>query len=318
MDLPVNTFKRAIRAAGSGADGLWCSLSQPLSRPRWWQARVSTGCCSTPSIRPTNCRWSCRNCRRPRRTVASDRAACRGTTWSHQALPRRRRADAADPVRADRRRGAQRRRLHALSAARACAVSAGPPARRGSAASRITPGARRRRFACWSRWRTRRAWTIWKRSSPWTASTACSSGPRTCMHGSGIPARPIIRTCAGHRRRHPAGTPNREGAGILTARRSRSRAWLECGALFVAVGVDLGLLARETEKLAAKVQAMGTRALASSTPARSRRTRRCWRSRSCSPADKDGVGAAGFLRRTVPRRVSLARANCACTSTQLV
>ena len=40
--------------------------------------------------------------------------------------------------------------------------------------------------------------------------------------------------------------------GILTSVEADARRWIDCGALFVAVGADLGLLARESEKLAAK------------------------------------------------------------------
>jgi 4-hydroxy-2-oxoheptanedioate aldolase len=40
--------------------------------------------------------------------------------------------------------------------------------------------------------------------------------------------------------------------GILTGVEADARRWLECGGLFVAVGADTGVLARETEKLAAK------------------------------------------------------------------
>jgi 4-hydroxy-2-oxoheptanedioate aldolase len=43
-----------------------------------------------------------------------------------------------------------------------------------------------------------------------------------------------------------------KAAGILFADESRLRRYLDLGALFVAVGVDLGILARETERLAAK------------------------------------------------------------------
>jgi 4-hydroxy-2-oxoheptanedioate aldolase len=45
--------------------------------------------------------------------------------------------------------------------------------------------------------------------------------------------------------------------GVLTSVEADARRWLECGALFVAVGADLGLLARETEKLAARFKASG-------------------------------------------------------------
>ncbi len=40
--------------------------------------------------------------------------------------------------------------------------------------------------------------------------------------------------------------------GILTGVEADARHWLETGAQFVAVGADIGILARETEKLAAK------------------------------------------------------------------
>jgi 4-hydroxy-2-oxoheptanedioate aldolase len=40
--------------------------------------------------------------------------------------------------------------------------------------------------------------------------------------------------------------------GILTPNESDARHWLECGALFVAVGADVGILARGAEALAAK------------------------------------------------------------------
>jgi 4-hydroxy-2-oxoheptanedioate aldolase len=43
--------------------------------------------------------------------------------------------------------------------------------------------------------------------------------------------------------------------GILTADEKLARRYLELGALFVAVGADVGLLARESEKLAAKFKA---------------------------------------------------------------
>jgi 4-hydroxy-2-oxoheptanedioate aldolase len=41
-------------------------------------------------------------------------------------------------------------------------------------------------------------------------------------------------------------------AGILTDNEQQARHWLELGALFVAVGSDVGLLARGADALAAK------------------------------------------------------------------
>ena len=43
--------------------------------------------------------------------------------------------------------------------------------------------------------------------------------------------------------------------GILTPNEADARHWLECGAQFVAVGSDLGILARGSEALAAKFKA---------------------------------------------------------------
>ena len=43
--------------------------------------------------------------------------------------------------------------------------------------------------------------------------------------------------------------------GILTPNEADARHWLECGALFVAVGADVGILARGAEALAAKFKA---------------------------------------------------------------
>jgi 4-hydroxy-2-oxoheptanedioate aldolase len=43
--------------------------------------------------------------------------------------------------------------------------------------------------------------------------------------------------------------------GILTPNEADARRWLDCGALFVAVGADVGILARGAEALAAKFKA---------------------------------------------------------------
>jgi 4-hydroxy-2-oxoheptanedioate aldolase len=43
--------------------------------------------------------------------------------------------------------------------------------------------------------------------------------------------------------------------GILTSDEANARHWLELGCQFVAVGADIGILARESEKLATKFKA---------------------------------------------------------------
>ena len=45
--------------------------------------------------------------------------------------------------------------------------------------------------------------------------------------------------------------------GILSSVEADARRWLDCGALFVAVGADIGLLARESEKLVARFKPSG-------------------------------------------------------------
>ena len=45
------------------------------------------------------------------------------------------------------------------------------------------------------------------------------------------------------------------GLSFLTPNEADARHWLDCGALFVAVGADVGILARGAEALAAKFKA---------------------------------------------------------------
>ena len=78
MDMPHNTFKAAIKD-GKLQIGLWCTLCSHIAA-EVVATPASTGCCSTPSIRPTRCPTSCATCRRC--SVAPPRRSCgrRGTT----------------------------------------------------------------------------------------------------------------------------------------------------------------------------------------------------------------------------------------------
>ena len=95
--------------------------------------------------------------------------------------------------------------------------------------------------------------TTSRRSARSKASTACSSARPTCTPRWATPARspipkvkPVIDEAI--RRIRKAG----KAPGILTPNEADARHWLGCGALFVAVGSDVGILARGAEALAAK------------------------------------------------------------------
>ena len=60
---------------------------------------------------------------------------------------------------------------------------------------------------------------------------------------------PRCRRRSGRHRAHPQGG---QGAGHPLRRRGQARRYLDLGALFVAVGVDTAILARETQALASR------------------------------------------------------------------
>ena len=258
MEIPINRLKRALQR-GPAADR---PLEQPrraTSPSRSSRAPDSTGCCSTPSTRRTSCTM-----------VHSQLQAMEGGTasavvrpaWNDAVILKRlldigvqsflvpfvQNADEAPP------RGGR----DALSARR-------HPRRRGHdareplrAQCRTTPrrandGDLRDRAARDPRARSRTS----RRSRRSTASTGCSSARAIWRRTSAISATTVIRTSAptiedaiarivqaGQDRRHP-------GAG-----RSRCAALARARLPFVAVGSDVGiLLARQSEALAATVQA---------------------------------------------------------------
>ena len=154
MDLPINSFKRAI-TSGRQQIGLWSSLANNIIGRDPGRCRASTGCCSTASTRPTSCRW-CSASSRPRLGHrAPDRPPALERRGDDQAVPRRRRADLADPLRPDPGGGRAGRGRRPLSAARHARLRLGlalVALRPGQAT--ITPAARRR-SASWCRSRPR-------------------------------------------------------------------------------------------------------------------------------------------------------------------
>ena len=142
---------------------------------------------------------------------------------------------------------------YALPARRACAASPAPRARRASAASRTTPSARTRRCACWCRSRRKAALDSIEAICAIDGVDGVFIGPadlHASMGYTGEIANPKVKPLIDDaiRRIRKAG----KAPGILTPNEADARHWLECGALFVAVGSDVGILARGAEALAAK------------------------------------------------------------------
>ena len=245
MDLPINSFKRAIKS-GRQQIGLWSSLANNVTRRDPGRLPGSTGCCSTASIPPTSRRWC----------YSQLQAATGGTAhpivrppWN-DAVMIKRLLDVGTqsfliPYVQTRRGGRAGRRRRALSAARHAWLRV----RLARVALRPDQGlpyaAARRSCACWSRSRPRRAWTISRRSPRSTGSTGCSSARATCPLPWAISATPghpdvqhvidstidRIKACG-------------KAPGILTGDVTLARRYIERGCLFTAVGADVGILVR--------------------------------------------------------------------------
>ena len=78
MDLPVNSFKRAIKA-GRQQIGLWCSLASNISVEIVAGSGFDWLLLDTEHS-PTSCRWSIASCRLPWRNSATRSCARPGTT----------------------------------------------------------------------------------------------------------------------------------------------------------------------------------------------------------------------------------------------
>ena len=180
--------------------------------------RSSSSGCSTSACRA----FSCRSCRTPdeaRRAVAATRYPPEGIRGVAV-------ADSRQPLRT--RQGLR----HAAPTPRSCV-------------DRAARNARRR--------------------SPNLEAIAAVDGDRRAVHrpersrGRSRPSRRqrAIPTCARRSTtRSPASARPGKFAGILAPVEADARHWLERGCLFVAVGSDVGLLARQSEALAREVQGM--------------------------------------------------------------
>ena len=118
MDLPTNHFKRAIKS-GQQQIGFWCSLASHISAEMlsgsgfdWLLLDTEHSPNEIPMVLQPAAGGGVR------RTGAPDRAHPLERHGGDQALPRRRRPDAADPQRADRRGSEAGGRGNPLSAAR--------------------------------------------------------------------------------------------------------------------------------------------------------------------------------------------------------
>ena len=252
MEMPVNQFKRAI-VAGQQQIGLWVSLANAYS------AEVVAGSGfdwllldgeHSPNDPPSVLAQLQAVGTLPH---VGDRASGMERQGADQALPRHRRAEPADSLRAERPRRPKRRWPPSVTRCAACAAWRASRVPRASAAWPTTPSAPTRSFACWCRSKRASAWTTSRRSRAPTESTACSSGPRILRRASGTWARSSTRrTSRRSTTRSSASARAASPPGILATDEATARKYIEWGTTFTAVGLDAMILARETEKLAAK------------------------------------------------------------------
>ena len=255
-DMPAQRLQARARR-GQIADRPVVEPVQQHRRGDHFRLAASTGCCSTPSIRPTKSRTSSRNCRRcsaaPRRRSSGRRGTMR--CWPSAALDI----------------GAQTLLFpyvqNAEEAKRAVASTRYPPQGiRGVVGCRAREPLRPRaglsdegqqpRSACWCR--SRRA-----RRSKELEAIAAVDGRRRRLHRpvrSGRLARPSRQSGApGGAGGHPGrGRAAEEAvgkpAGILTGNEEEARRYIDWGYLFVAVGADVGLLVARRRRAGKEVQ----------------------------------------------------------------
>ena len=252
MELPPNRFKRALKA-GRHADRPVVEPVQPhLGRgPR--RRRASTGCCSTPSTRPTSCRWSYSQLQA--RSAGPAHRVVRAALERHgddEAPARHRRAELPRPYVQTAAEAKPRGRGDPLSAGRRARLRR-HDARLALRPRQGLPRARRRgdlRAACRSRPRAR--WTTSRRSRGVEGVDGVFIGPgdlsaamghlgrdRPSRGGRGIEdAIRRIRACR-EGARHP--DRRREAGAAL------HRGWAACSSPSAA---DIGILVKGSEQLA--------------------------------------------------------------------
>ena len=182
----------------------------------------------------------------------ADRAAGLERRGADQALPRHRRADGAGSLRAERGGGAARGRRDALSAGGIRGVAAAARASRYGRVTGYLNKADERDLRAGAGRDPRRA-----RS---TRKDRQGRGRRRRVHravGSVGFARPSRQSAASRGAGGDEGRGHRlnelgKAAGILTGNEEEARRYIDWGYMFVAVGADIGLLARHADALAKK------------------------------------------------------------------
>ena len=245
MDMPRNTFKHAI-AEGKLQIGLWCSLCSNIAAEIVSRLPASTGSARYRAFAQRSARRarrSFRPCRRHR-----DAAIVR-PAWNDTVLIKRYLDIGAQTLLVPYVQNAE-------EAQRAVEATRYPPrgmrgvagASRASRYGRVTDYLKKAdaEICVLVQVETQeRARRSSRRSRRSTASTACSSGrpicpPRSAI--SAIPAMPSVQKAIQDAvtRLKKLGKP----AGILTGNEEEISRYIEWGYIFVAVGADVGLLAR--------------------------------------------------------------------------
>ena len=222
MDIAPQRLQARDRQGAKCRSGCGAA-SAAISPPRWCRIRASTGSCSTPSIRPTRCRISCRICRRCR---AAPRRAIVRPAWNDMVLIKRVLDIGAQTmlvaVRAERGGGAARGRGDALSAgghARHHRQRPRQPLRPGEG----LPEERVERDLRAGAGRDPRGAGSRSRRSPRSrASTACSSARPISRPRSATSATGASRGAGGARRRGEAAQEDRQAGRHPHAQRGRS------------------------------------------------------------------------------------------------
>jgi 4-hydroxy-2-oxoheptanedioate aldolase len=245
MELPANTFKRALKA-GKVQIGLWCSLSHTTRPSRRLGIRLI---CSIPSLaeRPESVPQQCRPPALPHASVVR-------VPWNDMVTIKR----FLDI-------GAQSILIHVQNADEAKTPS--PTRYRPRALRGVAGGTRATRFARVKDYakraheelcvlvqiETQQGLDNLEKIAAVEGVDGVFIGPADLHASLGYTGEtnnpkimPVIDDAI--RRIRKCG----KAPGILTGVEADARRWLDCGGLFVAVGADTGVLARGTEALAAK------------------------------------------------------------------
>ena len=251
MDMPRNAFKHAI-AAGKLQIGLWCSLCNPIAAEIVVALGLRLDAARHRAFAERSARHHVAVAGDPRRHRLGDRAAGLERHGDDQAHPRYRRADAAGAVRAERRGGAgARSRRRAI---RRQASAASPAPARASRYGRVPDYLKNAaaRSACWCRSRPAPRSIRLEAIAEVDGVDGVFIGP---IRSLGL-VRPYRQSGASRSagrvegRGEAAEKDRQAGRHPHAATRTRRRHYIDWGYTFVAVGADIGLLARNADALA--------------------------------------------------------------------